>query len=127
MTTQQVEKNPTQVTCVDQTRLLVIRSGCVGDEIYLLENPLKLLKGLSLQSPRSDEEENGEGGGVEHVDAPGVEEEHIPEVREARSAEDAHKTLLWDNLFFDAFMSYLCNPLSNKDLAAIRKYFPHGL
>ena len=93
MTTQQVEKNPTQVTCVDQTRLLVIRSGCVRDEIYLLENPLKLLKGLSLQSPGSDEEEDGEGGGVEHVDAPGVEEEHIPEVGEARSAEDAHKAL----------------------------------
>ena len=93
MTTQQVEKNPTQVTCVDQTRLLVIRSGCVRDKIYLLENPLKLLKGLSLQSPGSDEEEDGEGGGVEHVDAPGVEEEDIPEVREARSAEDAHKAL----------------------------------
>ena len=93
MTTQQVEKNPTQVTCVDQTRLLVIRCGSVGDEIYLLENPLKLLKGLSLQSPRSDEDEDGEGGGVERVDAPGVEEEDIPEVGEARAAEDAHKTL----------------------------------
>ena len=93
MTTKQVEKNPTQVTCVDQTRLLVIRSGCVGEEIYLLENPLKLLKGLSLQSPGSDEEEDGKGGGVERVDAPGVEEEDIPEVGEARSAEDAHKAL----------------------------------
>ena len=71
----------------------MIRSGCVGDEIYLLENPLKLLKGLSLQSPGSDKEEDGKGGGVKHVDAPGVEEEHIPEVREARSAEDAHETL----------------------------------
>ena len=71
----------------------MIQSGCVGDKIYLLENPLKLLKGLSLQSPGSDEEEDGKGGGVEHVDTPGVEEEHIPEVGEARSAEDAHKAL----------------------------------
>ena len=93
LTTKQVEKNPTQVTCVDQTRLLVIRWGCVGEEIHLLENPLKLLKGLSLQSPGSDEKEDGEGGGVERVDTPGVEEEDIPEVGEARAAEDAHETL----------------------------------
>ena len=60
---------------------------------HLLENFLELLKALSLDDPGPDEKKDGESGGVEHVDAPGVEEEHIPEVGEARSAEDAHETL----------------------------------
>ena len=60
---------------------------------HLLENFLELLKALSLHDPGPDEEKDGKSGGVENVDAPGVEEEDVPEVREARAAENAHKAL----------------------------------
>ena len=60
---------------------------------HLLENPLKLLKALSLHGPRPYEKENGKSSRVKDVDAPGVEEEDVPEVGEAGSAENVHKTL----------------------------------
>ena len=38
---------------------------------------------------------------MEHVDAPGVKEEDVPEVREARSAENAHKSLKREDFLDD--------------------------
>ena len=69
--------------------------------LNLLENSLKLLKALSLHGPRPDEEEEGKRSCVEHVDAPGVKEEDVPEVREARSAENAHKSLKREDFLDD--------------------------
>ena len=54
---------------------------------------MKLLKALSLHGPWPYEKEYGKSGRVKDVDAPGVKEEDVPEVGEAGSAEDAHKTL----------------------------------
>ena len=69
--------------------------------LNLLENSLKLLKALSLHGPWSDEKEDGQSSRVEHVDPPGVEEEDVPEVREARSAENAHKSLKREDFLDD--------------------------
>ena len=73
-------------------------SGGQSGGFNLVENSLKLLKALSLHGPRPNEKEDGKSSCVEDIDAPGVEEEDVPEVREARAAENAHKalrTLFW--------------------------------
>ena len=77
---------------------------CSGDQVggfHLLENSLKLLKALSLHGPGANEKEDGKSSRVEDVDAPGVEEEDVPEVREARAAENAHKALKRDTFLDD--------------------------
>ena len=78
-----------------------LNSGDQPGGFYLLENPLKLFKALSLHGPRPNEKEDGKGSRVEDVDAPGVEEEDVPEVREARSAENAHKSLKREDFLDD--------------------------
>ena len=90
---------------------------------HLLENSLKLLKALSLHGPWPYEKEYGKSGCVKDVDAPGVKEEDVPEVGEAGSAEDAHKTLKRED-FLDhdeGASCHLCDPLPDKDLASVRK------
>ena len=90
-----------------------------------MENSLEFLKALSLHGPGANEKEDGKSGRVEDVDAPGVEEEDVPEVREARAAENAHKALKRD-AFLDHVGGaiYLSDPFPDKDLASIRKDFP---
>ena len=111
MPTEQVEKHSPQVTCVDETRLL--SSGCCTSicihKSHLLENSLKLLKALSPHGPGANEKEDGKSGRVEDVDAPGVEEEDVPEVREARAAENAHKPLKRE-AFLDHVGGAICLP-----------------
>ena len=60
---------------------------------------------------------------MKDVDAPGVKEEDVPEVGEAGSAKNAHKTLKRED-FLDpdeGASFHLCDPLSDKDLASVRK------
>ena len=71
---------------------------------HLLENFLELLKALSLHDPGPDEEKDGKSGGVEKVDAPGVEEKDVPQVGETRSTENADKTLE-RGVFLDEFFA----------------------
>ena len=125
---EQVKKHSAQVTCVDKTRLLssVCTSTCIHKS-HLLENSLEFLKALSLHGPGANEKEDGKSGRVEDVDAPGVEEEDVPEVREARAAENAHKPLKKERLswiMLEVLCTYLSDPLSDKDFASIRKNFP---
>ena len=71
------------------------------NKLNLLENSLKLLKALSLHGPRPDEQEESKSSCVKDVDAPGVEEEDVPEVREARSAKNANKSLKREDFLDD--------------------------
>ena len=68
-------------------------SGGQSGGFNLVENSLKLLKAVSLQGPRANEKEYCKSSRVENVDAPGVEEEDIPEEGETRATENAHKAL----------------------------------